>query len=593
MPPLAAIRYRPCAIAALIFAAVVPLSTVDAQVAVDESPEQKRVLVIHSTRRDSLIAEAAERVLAQELDAAFGVRLDYYAEYIDPGRFPDANYERFGDVIRRRYGGLKLDLVVAVEEAAFEFVARFRNELLQGTPMVFFTRDAAAARLDNSTGVIEPVDFGRTVDLLLALQPDVTQVVVLSGSSARDRSYELAARAQFQRFAPRLTFTYLSGEPLRELEHRLGALPLNAVVYPLLMSQSREGNFRPREINSRIAQLANRPVYAWHERHLGDGYVGGSVIQLAPALTLVAQRAVRVLNGEPADSIEIARPNYQVNRVDARQLRRWGINAARVPAGFAIEFDDGTLWQRYRNYVVAAGVVLLLQSALIGGLLLQAQRRRRAERELRRSQQELTQSYERVRDIGGRLLTAQESERARIARELHDDIGQQVAVLGVELREEGHGDKAIGRLTQIARSVHDLSHRLHPASLQLMGLVGAIRALQNEYVDSPMQVRFVHGDIPSRLAPDVSLSLFRIVQETLHNAAKYSQASEVVVSLSHDAGQLFLTVTDNGVGFDVENAWGKGLGLISIRERVEAAGGTVTVESQPGRGARFVINVPV
>ena len=149
------------------------------------------------------------------------------------------------------------------------------------------------------------------------------------------------------------------------------------------------------------------------------------------------------------------------------------------------------------------------------------------------------------------------------------------------------------RLSQIARSVHALSHRLHPASLKFMGLVGAIRALQGEHLQSQMQVRFVHSNVPSTVPPELSLALFRVVQETLHNAAKYSQATEVVVDLTCRDGRLLLNVTDNGVGFNVKKEWGKGLGLISIRERIEAVGGTVTVESQPGQGTRFAIDVPL
>lgn len=594
MSPSAGLCDRRRWLAALILAAGLnQAAPAAAQVDSDELSDQKRILVIHSTRRDSLIVEAAERILAEQFDAAFGVGVDYYSDVIDPARFPDANYAHFNEVVRRRYTDLNPQVVIAIEEAAIGFVTKFRHELFPETPVVFFTREAGMSRPPNSTGVIEPIDFARTVDLIIALQPEVTEVVVMSGSSARDQAYEQAARRQFERFSPRLAFTYVSGAPLRELEYRLGALPPNTVVYPLLMSRSREGNFRPREINTRVAQLANRPTYGWHERHHGDGYVGGSLLQVAPGLSLLAQRAVRVLNGEPADRIEIARPQYQVNRVDARQLRRWGISAARVPAGFAIEFAEATIWQRYRNYVISAGVILMVQSALIAGLLVQAQRRLRAEGELRRSQQELKQSYERVRAIGGRLLTAQENERARIARELHDDIGQQMAVLGIELRDEGHRGKALERLTQIARSVHDLSHSLHPATLKFMGLVSAIRALQGEYLQSRMQVRFVHANIPPDVPPELSLALFRVVQETLNNAAKYSQATEVVVDLTCRDGRLLLNVTDNGVGFDVKEEWGKGLGLISIRERIEAVGGTVTVESQPRQGTRFAIDVPI
>jgi signal transduction histidine kinase len=310
-------------------------------------------------------------------------------------------------------------------------------------------------------------------------------------------------------------------------------------------------------------------------------------------LTLLAERAVRVLGGEAAGSVDVARPERQTDRVDWRQLQHWRLSEARVPAGFVIAFREETIWQRYRAYVIGAWVIAALQSALIAGLLIQARRRRQVERELRSSQEQLTRSFDRIRDIGGRLLTAQESERSRIARELHDDISQQLAVLALELRRPNGVSSAVGRISSIAHSVHELSHRLHPSSLTLMGLVGSLAALQQEYVRSGLTVHFAHTDVPDTLSPELSLCLFRVVQETLQNVAKHSGASEVSVDLRSNNGNLRLTVRDDGVGFDVEKAWGKGLGLISIRERVEASGGTVAVESHPEKGTRFVIDVPV
>ena len=578
----------------LLLIAILAASPFAGAVAAAQAPlEQVRVLVIHSTRRDSLITEAAERVLMQRLDTAFGVRLDYYAEYIDAARFPDKDFNGFADLIDRKYPDLKADLVIAVENAAIQFVARHRERLFPKTAVAFFTRDAATARLPNSTGIIEPINFSRTIELVRALQPEVNQVFVISGASVRDLWYVAGAREQFQRFEPQLTFTYLSGLTMTELERRLGNLPPRSVVYPLLVSQSGDGNFRPREINTRIQRLANRPTYGWHEQHLADGYVGGSLLQLEPGLAMLAERAVRVLNGEAADSIEIGYPHFQIDRVDWRQLQRWGISDAGLPAGFVVEFRDISVWYRYRLYVIAAGVIVAAQSVLIAGLLVQARRRRQAERELLTSKIDLTRSYERIRDVGGRLLTAQELERSRIARELHDDISQQMALLQLEVRESGGSSKVSARLSAIAKSVHDLSRRLHPETLKLLGLVGALQSLQREHLRSGLPVHFVHNDVPVDLSPELTLCLFRVVQETLQNSAKYSGASSVSVELSGSNGWLTLVVADDGRGFDVDKAWGKGLGLISIRERVEASGGQVTVESAPGRGTRFTVRVPV
>ena len=140
-----------------------------------------------------------------------------------------------------------------------------------------------------------------------------------------------------------------------------------------------------------------------------------------------------MLRGEPADSIPTSSPSLNVSQVDWRQLRRWGISEARVPAGTLVRFREPSAWDRYRIYILGAVAVLLAQTALIAGLLVQRARRRQAEEQVRGSQAELRTSYERIRDLGARLLNAQETERSRIARELHDDISQQLALLEIDL----------------------------------------------------------------------------------------------------------------------------------------------------------------
>ena len=139
------------------------------------------------------------------------------------------------------------------------------------------------------------------------------------------------------------------------------------------------------------------------------------------------------------------------------------------------------------------------------------------------------------------MLKAQETERSRIARELHDDINQQLALLTMDLDQVGVADpgevkrlaaEARARTQEIARSVHDLSHSLHPAKLRLIGLVAALQALRLELSHSGIAIAFTHDNVPSTLSADVTLCLFRVVQEALQNAIKYSQAKEVAVHLA-------------------------------------------------------------
>jgi signal transduction histidine kinase len=151
----------------------------------------------------------------------------------------------------------------------------------------------------------------------------------------------------------------------------------------------------------------------------------------------------------------------------------------------------------------------------------------------------------------------------------------------------------VHRAHALARSVNDLSHRMHPARLRLVGLVAALRGLQQELTRPDVATTFTHDDVPSTLQPDLTLCMFRIAQEALHNALTHSEARQVTVHLTNDSRRLTLTVVDDGVGFDVDAAWGKGLGLISMVERLEAIGGTFEIHSQPGAGTHLTATAPL
>jgi len=207
-----------------------------------------------------------------------------------------------------------------------------------------------------------------------------------------------------------------------------------------------------------------------------------------------------------------------------------------------------------------------------------------------------------VHDLGRRLLTAQDTERARIARELHDDISQQLAALAIQLtrlsadvrgQTRNLAGDLMSRAQGVAKSVHDLSHRLHPAKLRLIGLIAGIHGLRQEMSSADMAISFNHEHVPPSFPADLTLCLFRVVQESLQNAVKYSNATNVTINLTCVPDQLTLAIADNGVGFDVQTAWGAGLGLISMSERLEAFGGAIDIQSTRGAGTRLTIDVPL
>jgi signal transduction histidine kinase len=242
--------------------------------------------------------------------------------------------------------------------------------------------------------------------------------------------------------------------------------------------------------------------------------------------------------------------------------------------------------------LAAIAAIPLTQAILVSALMVQRRRRKSAEDMLRHRETALQITSQRMRELGQRVLLAQEAERARIARELHDDISQQLTLLHIDMRLAECDSETLDRVERIGRSVHELSWRMHPAKLQTLGLVNALRSLQQEH-SRALSVVLSHGDIPKALSPDATLCVFRVVQEALQNAVKYSHATGVLVDLQCDGTWIALTVVDDGVGFDMDRTWSKGLGLISMRERVEASEGTLVVCSQPGHGTRIDVRVPL
>jgi PAS domain S-box-containing protein len=204
-----------------------------------------------------------------------------------------------------------------------------------------------------------------------------------------------------------------------------------------------------------------------------------------------------------------------------------------------------------------------------------------------------------------KLIEAHEEERSWIARELHDDINQRIALLAVELdRFEQHrpsSRKSLDYLRQVRQGLFDLgkdiqalSHRLHSSKLDYLGIVVAARSFCREFAEQKnVEINFTHQDMPRSLPKEISLCVFRVLQESLQNAAKHSGVRFFKVDLNGTTDTVQLTVSDLGVGFDADDAINnRGLGLISMRERLQLVSGEISIESQPGGGTTIRARVP-
>jgi PAS domain S-box-containing protein len=228
--------------------------------------------------------------------------------------------------------------------------------------------------------------------------------------------------------------------------------------------------------------------------------------------------------------------------------------------------------------------------------------RKHAETLLREQEAVLRASHQEIGHLAGRLIFAQETERKRLARELHDDLSQKVALLSIDLdqlRQEAPDFatrlRRISAFTgDIATEVHQLSHQLHPFKLEALGLVAAIQSVCNDVsAQSGLDIEFQHDRVPARIHPDVTLCLFRIVQEGIRNVIKHSRARRVWVYLGKSDPDLALQIADSGVGFDLAKHERSGLGLVSMRERVNFLGGELVIHSLPGSGTRIGVRVPL
>jgi signal transduction histidine kinase/GAF domain-containing protein len=212
-------------------------------------------------------------------------------------------------------------------------------------------------------------------------------------------------------------------------------------------------------------------------------------------------------------------------------------------------------------------------------------------------------------DIAGSLLQAQEQERTRIARELHDDINQKLGLLAIDIQHlqqrtpqsnpEVHGELTdlFQKTNRISADVQHLSHQLHSSRLDYLGLPAALRRLCEEFgMQHHIFTECVIGEVPAKLAREIGLCLFRVAQECLTNVAKHSSASEVRVQLQRQGAAIQMEVRDNGCGFDVARVSAQrepGLGLMSIRERLRLVEGEVSIQSREGAGTKVTVMVPL
>jgi signal transduction histidine kinase len=556
-----------------------------------ENRVRKNILIITEVSE----AHPAIAMVTQEIREEFQRNPDYevevYVESLDTSDFPDDVVERDIRDSIRKYQTINLDVIVTVGPTAINFLATSPEPLFPNVPVVFcgaIFEMAGSPKLDSRfTGSWISPDPAATLDVALRLFPNSKHVVLITGSSAYDLSKLALIRSDLRAYQPRMDYIELTGLEMPVLLSRLHQLPPDSVVLYNSMSKT---IVYAKPVLPIVADTANAPVFAMTDTHLGHGVIGGKVMSFQNQGRIAAGLINEILAGrKPADLPITNAPS--VYMFDSRELRRWHLNERLLPPDSRMLFREITFWERnFRRIIVAALLALVLL------VLFLYDRKRKQLRIARHAQSELS----------GLLINAEEHERGRLARELHDDFSQRVALLSLGLetvaetipQSPQEADRQLHDLmnsaNELGADMHTLSHRLHSSTLESLGLVPGVTALCKESQgQNGARVNFEHGEIPRSIDPDTALCLFRIVQEALRNMKKHSGADRGDVKLEIDRNMIHVSIRDNGAGFDQRSVAHNGLGVRSMEERAHMLGGAFKVHSRPGGGTQVEAWVPV
>jgi signal transduction histidine kinase len=516
-----------------------------------------------------------------------------YTENFDIARLDRRGYiDELFDWHCRKYRGRDLRVVVAIGGPAYSYAIRWRDACSPGTPIVFanLTVDelAAIGRPRGVTGLTQPTEIGEVIRVAFELLPATRRIAVVGGPTEVDvysRDFLSSAR---RLYADRAEILDLTGLQMPTLLERVAGLGDGTILaYTSLITDGAGRTFDPADAAQMVARAAGVPTFGFAATQLGRGTVGGRLLSPSKIGADVAALAVRVFQGEPADTIPVRDAEIFEYAFDAAQMERWGLALDALPPGSRVINRRPSLWEAYRGTVIVALVAFALQAVLIAALLRARLARQRVNRELHRLSRE--------------LISSQETERRRVARELHDDVGQQLALLSIELEQLRQGappsvaerlGTAAARANAVAVGVHELARELHPARLETLGLPAALRALAEE-------VRARHGvevgvalvDWPDEVGRDAALTLYRVAQEALQNVVKHSGAETVSIELHGTRAALALTVADDGRGF-VRDRPSTGIGLAGMAERVALVGGALQIDTAPGKGVVVRATLP-
>jgi signal transduction histidine kinase len=566
----------------------------------------RHVVVLQSFERGSLVLDQFMSSLRVRLDDRLAEPVTFAEFVVSPSGFEQAPEQAMVTFLQTAYAGRpKPDLVITSGGTAAAFARRHRTQLFPDSPVIYALVDqrflAGGSLTERETAVAVANDPTGIIADILRLFPDTENLFVVFGSGALGEFW----RGEFEResvaFRDRLKLIWPYGLTYAAMLERAATLPpRSAIIFNSFQIDAEGAIYPTARVLADLRARARAPLFGSQSAELGHGVIGGNLMSTDEVARRTTDVALRILAGETPARIVAPVQQPGPYTFDWRELQRWGIPEARLPSGSIIRFREPGVWDRYKWAIVGSAAALAAQTVLITALLVNRIRRRRVEESLQAARVTLA-------NLNRRLMDVQEQERSRVARELHDDVCQQLTMLALNLERlndtipEAEADTRrrvrdlYKEVRALGQHVNAMSHRLHSPKLEFLGLSTATAMFCKDVAaQHGVGIEFVHEGVPATFRDGVAINVFRVMQEALANAVKHSGASRYRVSLRGTDDRLQLEVSDDGRGFDPGAALAKsGLGMVTMRERLTLVQGDLTIESNQRSGTRVLASIPL
>jgi signal transduction histidine kinase len=582
----------------------------------------KRVLLLHSFGPE--FGDSSAKPLRDELDRQLPGRVDLYESWLVSARFrSDGEDPEYVSYLRSLFAERPIDLLITFGGPAASFVQKHRQSLFPSAPILF--TDVEERRLlssglaPNDAAVTLAVDIPAIAQNILQLLPQTTNLAVVLGDSPIERYWVEEIRRALQPFGNRLTLTFLNELSFEQLLRRVATLPPRSAILYAMLSPEMPGV--PADENRVLVKLhaaANAPIFSYTDAYLGQGIVGGPLLSSGEEARKAVNLAVRMLQGERAADLGIAVVPLGPPQFDVRELRRWNISEAQLPAGSVIRFREPSVWARYRWQIALVGLLLLLETALIARLLDERRRRQHAEIEAHHRVAELAHLNRRatVGELSGAIAhelnqplgaILRNTEAAEIMLQARSpDVAELREILTDIKQDDERAGEVIRRLRRLLRKAP-----LETQDTDLNDVLSDVFA----FLSAQALARGVMLST-SLAAPAPRISGDRIqLQQVILNLVMNSMDAIDMAGSRHrnitgrttivDGASAQVSIEDSGPGIPPDKAKqifepffttkpaGMGMGLSIARTIIESHGGHIWAENQSGGGAVFHFSLPL